>query len=60
MAGQGWGLSRSAEGRGGTFVFLHKSVRRNRAECRFEAICRGESPAFSQNFFREVPDFCLD
>ena len=36
---------------GGTCVFLHKYVRRNRLECRFGAEYRGESPVIFTGFF---------
>ena len=44
---------------GGTCVFLHKYVRRNRLGCRFGAEHRGKNPYYSLDFFREVQDISL-
>ena len=48
QAGPGWG---PGPGGGGTCVFLHKNVRRNRLECRFGAEHRGKKPVFFAGFF---------
>ena len=47
----------AGQGRGGTCVFLHKNVRRNRLECRFGAEYRGENQVFFTRFFQGVTGY---
>ena len=55
MAGQGWGLSRSAEGRGGPACFYIKAFVGIEQSC----LLRGKSPAFSSNFLGRYQIFAL-
>ena len=45
---------------GGTCLFLHKNVLRNRLECSFGAVCKGQKRCSSLNFPQKVHDFALD
>ena len=60
----GPGPGQGRAGGRGTCVFLHKTLHRNRLECRFGTVFRGKKLVFFIGFFpgssRKVQDFPLD
>ena len=49
----GPGPGQGRAGGRGTCVFLHKTLHRNRLECRFGTVCLGKKLYFSPDFFRD-------